>query len=132
MLKQILEFKEVKEKISNWDNELVRELILTMLKEGRISFEDISKSYVKYLEILNQDNLAKLNEAENCAVEHLFYKKGKMCESEKKSIQRTLYLANKSRRFNMEELNKKFNYDEESAKKLSCYEREKKYKEEKW
>jgi hypothetical protein len=34
-------------------------------------------------------------------------------------------LLNKSKRFNMEELNKRFNYNEEEDKKLSWYERNK-------
>lgn len=46
-------------------------------------------------------------------------------KTHKNVIQRSLYLLNNSKRFQIEKLNKKFAYDEKEAKKLSWYERDK-------
>lgn len=105
-----------------------------MLNTEKVNFKDLSETYVEYLETRKKDLLYQLMEAEICVSEHLIDKeyetKGgrrpKGYKEEKdKHTQRSLYLLNKSNRFNLKHLNEHFNYNEEEAKKLSWYEREK-------
>lgn len=55
-------------------------------------------------------------EAKTCVMESLMYSRKPKNEQKEASIQRKLYLLNQSKRFQMDNLNKKFNYDEQRAK----------------
>ena len=118
---------ELLEELSNRRKEDVRFAILRLLLEKKIDFTDLSQAYVKSLEINNEDKLNQLIEAETCVLESFIHKAGGKSEDDRKSTQRRLYLLNKSRRFNMDSLNKKYHYNEEEAKKYSWYEKEKEW-----
>lgn len=128
---QITKAKEIKGEFKKLEPEIRQSLILSLLKDKTLSFKDISEAYVKALENENNDKFMKLIEAESCILEHMINAQYRTKKDEKeKTYQRSLYFLNKSNRFNMEEINKHFEYDEDKAKELSCYEKAKKYKEE--
>ena len=128
---QLAKAKEIKREIKKLDNEVRQSLILSLLKDKTISFKDISEAYVKALENENDDRLMQLMESEACILEHMINAQHRTKKDDKeKTYQRSLYLLNNSKRFNMEGLNEHFEYDEDKAKELSYYERAKKIKEE--
>ena len=128
---QLATAKEIKSEIKKLTPEVKQSLILSLLKDKIISFKDISEAYVKALENENDDKLMLLMESESCILEHMINAQYRTKKDEKeKTYQRSLYFLNKSNRFNMEEINKHFDYDENKAKEFSCYERAKKIKEE--
>lgn len=115
---------QLKEELSKKNPEEIQFLLQLLLIEGKFSFTDLTKAYVAYLEYTKEDNENKLIEAETCVLESFIYNKDD--ESSHKSILRALYLLNQSKRFNgLDEWNKKYGYNEEEAKKLSWYERNK-------
>ena len=125
-MKERLEFKDVFHKIKEWKTENIRYLFFLLLCEKKVSFKELSESYVEALEYDNTDKLKQLIEAETCVLEHMISAQHRTKKDDKeKTYQRSLYLLNNSKRFNMKDLNKKFGYDEEKAKKLSWYERDK-------
>ena len=125
MLKELYEFKDVFHKIEEWRPETIKHLFFLLLCEKKVSFKELSESYVESLEVDNEDKLNQLIEAETCVLENIICSNKPKDKTHKNVIQRSLYLLNNSKRFQMEKLNKKFAYDEKEAKKLSWYEREK-------
>ena len=125
MLKELYEFKDVYHKIEKWRPETIKHLFFLLLCEKKVSFKELSESYVEALEFDNTDKLKQLIEAETCVLENIICSNKPKDKTHKNVIQRSLYLLNNSKRFQMETLNKKFAYDEEEAKKLSWYERDK-------
>ena len=102
-------------------------LLLRLMRDKVISFFDFSNAYVKVLEIENDDNRNKLIEAETCVLEGIIADESPAKDNvRRKSQLRSLYLLNQSKRFNMEDTNKKLEYDEETARNYSWYERQKK------
>lgn len=108
--------------------------LLLLLKKRKIDFIRLSNVYTQYLEESFDDCLNKLVEAETCVMESFFDKKfvsdsPNELKGDKLSYyqhtQRSLYLLNKSKRFNMESLNNKFCYNEDIGKQMSWYERNK-------
>ena len=95
---------------------------------GKIDFLDVNSAYIDSLKAINENNFNKLFEAESCVLESFHYKKGNKKQYERMHTQRCLYLLNQSNRFNMSDLNEKYEYDEEFGKKMSIYERNKKNK----
>ena len=93
--------------------------LLLLLTKRKIDYKSLSEMYVNALEIWNEDEKNKLTEAQQCVLEHIINHKSK------KTIQRSLYLLNESKAFQMKEFNEKYSYNEEEAKKLSWYERNK-------
>lgn len=120
---KITELIEQLNKKSSQEVELILEMLMV---KGKISFTSLTKSYVKYLESTNKDKHRQLVEAECCVMESFFHNKGNKNEEDNKHTQRCLYLMNQSNRFQMNQLNEKYTYDEELGKKMSWYEREKK------
>ena len=125
MLKELYEFKDVYHKIKEWKPETIKQLFFLLLCEKKVSFKELSESYVEALEFDNTDKLKQLIEAETCVLENIVCSNKPKDKTHKNVIQRSLYLLNKSNRFQMEKLNEKFAYDEKEAKKLSWYERDK-------
>ena len=125
MLKELYEFKDVYHKIKEWKPETIRHLFFLLLCEKKVSFKELSESYVEALEVDNTDKLNQLIEAETCVLQNIVCSNKPKNQTHKHAIQRSLYLLNNSKRFQMEKLNKKFAYDEKEAKKLSWYERDK-------
>ena len=124
-MKEWLEFRDVFHKIKEWKTENIRYLFFLLLCEKKVSFKELSESYVEALEVDNTDKLKQLIEAETCVLENIVCSNKPKNQTHQNAIQRSLYLLNKSNRFQMEKLNEKFSYDEEQAKKLSWYERDK-------
>lgn len=125
MLKELYEFKDVYHKIKEWKPETIKQLFFLLLREKKVSFKELSESYVESLEVDNEDKLNQLIEAETCVLENIICSNKPKNKTHKNTIQRSLYLLNNSKRFQMEKLNEKFGYDEKEAKKLSWYERDK-------
>lgn len=124
-MKELLEFRDVFQKIKEWKTDNIRYLFFLLLCEKKVSFKELSESYVEALEVDNTDKLKQLIEAETCVLENIVCSNKPKNQTHKNAIQRSLYLLNKSKRFQMKDLNEKFAYDEEEAKKLSWYERDK-------
>ena len=124
-MKELYEFKDVYHKIKEWKTDNIRHLFFLLLCEKKVSFKELSESYVEALEVDNTDKLKQLIEAETCVLENIVCSNKPKNQTHQNAIQRSLYLLNKSKRFQMEKLNKKFGYDDEKAKKLSWYERDK-------
>lgn len=124
-MKELLEFRDVFQKIKEWKTDNIRYLFFLLLCEKKVSFKELSESYVEYLEVDNTDKLKQLIEAESCVLENIVCSNKPKNKTHQNAIQRSLYLLNQSKRFQMKDLNKKFGYDEEKAKKLSWYERDK-------
>lgn len=119
---------QLKDELSKKSKEEVEFLLYLLLVEEKISFTTLTSAYVAYLEHVKNDNQNKLIEAETCVLESFLYNKGDNNEASRKSTLRALYLLNKSKRFNgLDDWNKKYGYNEEEAKQLSWYERNKKY-----
>lgn len=125
MLKELYELKDVYHKIKEWKTENIKYLFFLLLCEKKVSFKELSESYVEALEVDNTDKLKQLIEAETCVLENIVCSNKPKNQTHQNAIQRSLYLLNKSNRFQMVKLNKKFAYDEAKAKKLSWYERDK-------
>lgn len=116
---------ELIEELSNKPKEEIRYALLALMLKGKIDFIDINSAYVNCLKLGNEDKLNQLIEAESCVIESFYEKIGGKREEDKKHTQRCLYFLNKSKRFNMDDFNKKYGYNEEEAKKYSWYERNK-------
>ena len=118
---------QLKEELSKKSPEEIQFLLQILLIEGKLSFTALTSAYVTYLEHVKEDNENKLIEAETCVLESFLYNKDDNDESSHKSALRALYLLNQSKRFNgLDKWNKKYKYNEEEAKQLSWYERNKK------
>lgn len=124
-MKELLEFNDVFHKIKKWKSENVKYLFFLLLCEKKVSFKELSESYVEALEVDNTDKIEQLIEAESCVLENLIHANKSKSKTHQNAIQRSLYLLNKSKRFQMKDLNEKFGYNEEQAKELSWYERNK-------
>lgn len=99
--------------------------IFILLVQKKIDYKQLSDMYVKALESWNKDKENQFSEACSCVLESFSRKRKYETDYDKKAIQRALYLLNQSNQFNMGELNKKYGYNEDEAKKLSWYERNK-------
>lgn len=115
---------ELLNELSKKDKEEIQYALLTLMTSRKIDFITLNNAYVSFLERTKEDSLNQLVEAETCVLESLIYKNNKN-ESNKNSIQRRLFLLNQSKRFNMAEMNKKLQYDENMGKELSWYYRNK-------
>lgn len=111
---------ELLEQLSEKPKSEIEFALIELMLKNKIDFLTINKSYITYLEIINDDRQNQLIEAETCLLNHLTPNK-----KDKSYIQRSLYFLNKSKRFNMETLNNKFKYNEEEGKKQSWYENNK-------
>ena len=123
---ELTTFELIDELIKKPKEEILYALFRLMVKE-KLSFDDLNRAYVKYLEATKEDMTNQLIEAETCVMESFFDKKTKdKCkEADYNHTQRCLYLLNQSKRFNMGKTNEKYQYDEEFAKTMSWYESEK-------
>ena len=128
------------EELSKQPKDEIEYAIYTLLLRKVIDYPTISKLYVNALEKINRDNTNFIMEGEQCIVEHLtnlqYGEKGKkkrkfdyekLNGDVKRTIQRSLYYLNRFKRLRMDFYNELFHYNEEEAKKLSWYERNKEY-----
>lgn len=93
-------------------------VLKSLMASKKIDFLRLNNAYVQYLNETKEDQLNKLIEAETCVMSSLIRKK-----KDNNHIQRCLYLLNQSRRFQMDNLNEKYNYDEAVGKEMSWYEK---------
>lgn len=123
---ELTTFELIDQLIEKPKEEILYALFMLMVN-GKLSFDDLNRSYVKYLEAKKKDMTNQLIEAETCVMESFHDKKtkDKSKETDYKHTQRCLYLMNQSKRFQMDKLNDKYEYDEEFARTMSWYEREK-------
>ena len=100
-----------------------------ILQKKKLSFKNLSEAYVQYLEDENDDRLNQLIEAETVVLEDISSQRKIATDKTKRKHQlRALYLLNKSNRFMMNETNDRLQYNEDEAKQLSWYERNKEIK----
>lgn len=111
---------ELLNELSKKDKEEIQYALLVLMASKKIDFITLNGAYVSFLEETKEDNLNQLAEAETCVLESLIYK-NKDNDATKNSIQRRLFLLNQSKRFNMAEMNKKLQYDENKGRELSWY-----------
>lgn len=107
---------ELLEQLSKKPKNEIEYGLLVLMMQSKIDFISVQQAYVQYLEQLKERNLCEKIEAEACVMESLMYSRKPKNEQEEISVQRRLYLLNQSKRFQMNRLNAKFNYDEERAK----------------
>ena len=122
-------FELIDELIKKPKEEILYALFMLICKD-KLSWDDLNKAYVKYLEATKKDMTNQLIEAETCVMESFLDKKTKDKSKVKdyRHTQRCLYLLNKSKRFNMDVTNEKYEYNEEFARTMSWHEREKENK----
>ena len=123
---------ELTEELVKRPQEEVQYALLQMLINRKLDFETLNRTYVRYLEAKKEDLNNRLMEAETCVAESFHDRKTKD-KSKHRGIdychtQRCLYLLNQSKRFQMQTLNEKYEYDEEFGKIMSAYERNKESK----
>lgn len=121
-------FELIDQLIEKPKEEILYALFRLMCKE-KLNFLDLNRVYVKYLEATKEDMKNQLIEAETCVMTSFLNKKTrdkiKAGGRDYNYTQRCLYLLNQSKRFNMDKMNEKYEYDEEFAKTMSWYECEK-------
>lgn len=116
---------ELIEELSNKPKEEIKYALLALMLKDKIDFLDLNSAYVEYLNSIKEDRLNQLIEAEACVLESFLHKKGGKTVDDIKHTQRCLYFLNQSKRFQLNDLNEKYGYNEEEAKKYSWYERNK-------
>lgn len=105
------------DELTKRDPEELQTAIFVLLRQGKLKYTDLSRLYVKSLEIEKEDNKTKLSEGAACVLQQICQKSNKQ-----DTIQRSLYFLNKiAPFFNIADLNKKYNYDEKTAKQFSDY-----------
>lgn len=116
---------ELIEELSRKSKEEIKYALLALMLKDKIDFLDLNSAYVECLNSIKEDRLNQLIEAETCVLESFHHKKGTKNEYDMKHTQRCLYLLNHSKRFQLNNLNEKYGYNEEEAKQYSWYERNK-------
>ena len=135
MFAQFEKYKQARQLVKELPTELRDALIYDLLYSKDIDYTKISKLYVETLEAEREDKNALINEAGCCIMEQLmdqrYTPKGRrkkeltLTADQRKHALRSLYFLNQTRQFNMATTNELFGYNEEEAKELSWYEREK-------
>lgn len=120
-----METFEILEKLSEKSKQEIEFALTVLMLKEKIDFVNVSNAYVSCLEQIKEDRLNQIIEAETCVLESFHCKKSNKKEYDRKHTQRCLYLLNQSKRFNMNKLNEKYEYDEEFGKQMSWYERNK-------
>lgn len=118
---------ELLEELSQKSRHEIEFCLTALILRDKLDFVSVSNAYTQALKEINDDQLNKLIEAETCVMQGFLHKMGGKKESDQLATQRSLYLLNKSRRFQMQSLNKQYSYDEEIGKTASWYERNKKH-----
>lgn len=116
---------ELLKELSEKPKQEIEFALTSLMLQNKINYVSVSNSYVNYLNTINEDRLNQLIEAETCVLESFHHKKDNKKENDRKHTQRCLYLLNQSKRFNMSNLNEKYEYDEQFGKQMSWYERNK-------
>lgn len=96
----------------------IESALLVLLLKDKFNFVDLCSIYTQALKMLKEDQENLLIEAETCILQQYL---GGSDEDEREHNLRCLYLLDYLKHFNINDLKKKFNYDEERAKELSWY-----------
>ncbi len=118
-------------KLLTKSNEEIDAAVLTLMIKGKLDSHRVFDAYMKSIEYNNKDLNDRLTESNTNILDLILnLEKPKSREKEDaimadKAIHRGLYNLNTSRKFNMQSLNEKFNYNEDEDKKLSWYWRNK-------
>lgn len=114
------------ENLLKFDKESIKYALLQLMIEDKLDFHTLSNVYVDYLKLKEKDTTMKLIEAETCLLQtfHLKHTTNKTLHKgfDYINTQRSLHCLNESKRYVMEKLNEKYNYNEEIGKEASCYE----------
>ena len=79
MFQGLENYKSAKEMILKLSTDYRNYLVFELLLSNDLDYTEISKSYVKALELIKEDQTNQLIEAETCTLEHLLlYKKRKI------------------------------------------------------
>ena len=116
--------KELIIQLLDKSNEDIQDVLTILMINKKLSFTDLNKSYVNYLEYTNANKEKALVESNICLclMMSLAENKETLSETENEAVQRGLYKLNQSKLFNMDSLNKKLNYiGDEKAKLLSSW-----------
>jgi len=122
---------KLREDIKTLSKDAQSELLYWLFLDGSIDYVEASKKYVQALESKKADAMNQIVEAETIICEDMIdrepgrRKTKSHMEWLQNHIQRALYFLNMGKRLNMDEMNKTLGYDEEKAKELSWYERNK-------
>lgn len=109
---------ELLEELSKRPKEEIEYALVALMAKDKLNFINVQQAYVEHLELLKKKNILELAEASSCILESLLYDKILSNNKEAKvSIQRRLYFLNQKRIFKMDSLNKRFEYNEDEAKK---------------
>lgn len=104
--------------LETMDKDECNGVIFQLLLNKKVDFTTVSNAYVNALECQNKDRQNELTEAYQCAIENFMSRKKPKTESDERSVQKTLYLLNKTDRYQMNELNEQYSYNEEEGKRL--------------
>lgn len=125
-MEEYVKMQQCLEMMGDMDPALRKYIIVKLLIDGKMLYEEISQAYVDYLEHKATDTLNMLVEAESCALTGIIGDRKPAKEKTKRNSQlRTLYLLNQSKRYQMQKLNERLEYDEDAGKELSWYEKQK-------
>lgn len=106
---------ELLEELLKKPSDEIQATIVKLMLKGKIEFDVINSSYVKFLELIRNHQKEDLYKAHCLLTEFLIYQD----KVEKTTIDNTLDVINKSRRFNADILNKKYNYEPKHESVLS-------------
>ena len=99
----IMEIEKLVKELLNKSKEEIELIILGLLCNNKLDYTSISNQYIKYLELLKNDNKDKLSEASACIL--LSFDKD---NNDTNYTQRRLYFLNEiNKNFNTEKLNRK-------------------------
>lgn len=117
----VMETEKLIKELLNKSKEEIELIILSLLYDNKLDYTSISNQYIKYLELLKNDNKDKLSEASACIL--LSFDKD---NNDTNYTQRRLYFLNEiNKNFNTEKLNRKYNYDKIIGKNNSFYRKNK-------
>lgn len=98
--------------------------VLALMIKRKLNAHKVMDLYAQALEVWS-DDLKDLGTEYSTSILELLLLLKTENKSNSKAIHRALYNLNTSKKYKMDTLNKKFNYNEEEDKKLSWYWREK-------
>lgn len=101
------------------DKKDIEAALYRLLCENKLDFLVLNQAYIRYLECEKHNALCDLLEAETCICESLCHDTPKRSKLAENSVQRRLFFLNRSGKFKMDVLNKKFKYDADRAETYS-------------
>lgn len=106
---------ELIEELSKKPSVEIESAIVELMLKGKIEFDVINSSYIKFLELIRNHQKEDLYQAHGLLVDFLLYQD----KVEKPVLDKALEMINNSRRFNADILNKKYNFEPKHESVLS-------------